>query len=73
MKSIAAKASVSLTPSSIMEARASRNIFSTGYSLLRPYPPKTWMASLATLKAHYVARTFAATAWGPEGVIVPAL
>lgn len=52
MSSIAASASDSLTPSSIIDERASRNIFSTGYSRLSPAPPRIWIASLATRNAH---------------------
>ena len=42
---------MSLVPSSISDARASRKIFSIPYSLLSPLPPNTCSASLATSKA----------------------
>jgi hypothetical protein len=61
--SVAAIERVSLTPSSTIAALASRNIFSTGYSLLKPFPPKIWMASLATLKAYSVDKILEATAF----------
>src|SRR5208282_458803 len=48
MRRAPARLRTSLVPSSINEARASRNSFSIPYSLLRPLPPNTWSASLAT-------------------------
>ncbi|MDT4877462.1 hypothetical protein FQZ97_1129820 [compost metagenome] len=53
-------ASISLQPSSIIEARASRNSFSTGYSRVTPLPPNIWMAWEATSKAVWVAVIFEA-------------
>ena len=53
----------SLQPSSIIDARASRSIFSIGYSQLRPLPPKIWSAALATSKAVSVEVTFEAIAY----------
>ena len=48
--------------SSIIDALASRMIFSIGYSLLSPLPPKICSASLATSKATRVAYVFEAIA-----------
>ena len=49
---------MSLQPSSIIEARASRITFSIGYSRLSPLPPKICTAELATSKQVFVAVTF---------------
>src|SRR5208282_2529847 len=62
-----ARLRTSLVPSSISEARASRNIFSTGYSLLSPLPPKICKASLVTSNAACVQKVFAAIACWSEG------
>jgi hypothetical protein len=52
----------SLVPSSIIDALASRKIFSIGYSLESPKPPKICIAWLATRKAVSVDSTLAAIA-----------
>src|SRR5208282_3960929 len=62
-----ARLRTSLVPSSMSEARASRNIFSTGYSLLSPLPPKICKASLATSNEAWVQKVFAAIACCSEG------
>ncbi len=46
--SAAARLRTTLVPSSIREARASRRIFSIGYSRLRPFPPCNCSAESAT-------------------------
>ena len=61
-------ASTSLQPSSIIEARASRKIFSIGYSWVRPLPPKICNASLATSKAVCVEVILLAIEPAPAGV-----
>src|ERR1039458_1201128 len=62
-----ARLRTSLVPSSISEARASRNNFSIGYSLLSPLPPKIYKASLATSNEACVQKVFAAIACWSEG------
>ena len=60
-------ASISLQPSSISDARASRISFSIGYSREMPLPPKIWSASLATSKAVLVTKVFDAMQCAIEG------
>ena len=64
-------ASISLQPSSISEARASRSSFSTGYSRVTPLPPNIWMASEATSNAVCVPVTLAAMdpCRAPSGIV----
>ncbi len=58
----------SLQPSSIIEMRASRKIFSIGQSREIPAPPNTCSASLATSNAACVEVTLEAMANSSSGV-----
>src|ERR1019366_7972593 len=63
IRSAPVKLRTSLVPSSISDARASRKIFSIGYSRLSPLPPKICSASEAISNEAWVQKVLAAIAY----------